>query len=42
VESGIRHRAEIDAFLGAGVDAFLIGEALVVHADPAFMLRGLV
>jgi len=41
VESGIRHPAEIDALLGAGADAFLIGEALVVHADPAFMLLSL-
>jgi len=40
-ESGIHNRAEIDALLGVGADAFLIGEALIKNADPGFMLRGL-
>ena len=41
VESGIRSRAEIDALLEAGADAFLIGEALIAAGDPGAVLRGL-
>jgi len=40
-ESGIRGRAEIDALVEAGADAFLIGESLIASADPAQTLRGL-
>ena len=41
VESGIRNRHDIDSFLEAGADAFLIGETLIVSEDPAATLRGL-
>jgi len=41
VESGIRTRADMDALLEAGADAFLIGEAFVASADPAAAIRGL-
>jgi indole-3-glycerol phosphate synthase len=41
VESGIRNRADVDALLEAGADAFLIGETLIVSKDPAATLRGL-
>jgi indole-3-glycerol phosphate synthase len=41
VESGIRDRADIDALLDAGADAFLIGETLIVSEDPGATLRGL-
>ncbi|MBI4082951.1 MAG: indole-3-glycerol-phosphate synthase [Candidatus Lambdaproteobacteria bacterium] len=37
-ESGIRSRADIERMLRAGVDAFLIGEALMTSADPALHL----
>lgn len=42
-ESGIHTRADVERMLAAGVDAFLIGEALMVAADPTAhlnMLRG--
>ena len=41
VESGIRDRADIDALLEAGADAFLIGETLIASQDPGGTLRGL-
>lgn len=41
VESGIRDRADIDALLKAGADAFLIGETLIASPDPGSTLRGL-
>lgn len=41
VESGIRDRADIDALLETGVDAFLIGETLIASPDPGGTLRGL-
>jgi indole-3-glycerol phosphate synthase len=41
VESGIRNRADIDALLEAGADAFLIGETLIASPDPGATLRGL-
>jgi indole-3-glycerol phosphate synthase len=41
VESGIRHRADIEALLQAGADAFLIGETLIASPDPGDTLRGL-
>ena len=41
VESGIRNRADIDALLEAGADAFLIGETLIASEDPGGTLRGL-
>jgi indole-3-glycerol phosphate synthase len=40
-ESGIFHRADIDALSAAGFHAFLIGEALMKSADPAAALRQL-
>jgi indole-3-glycerol phosphate synthase len=42
VESGIHGRAEIDSLLGAGADAFLIGEHFLTAPDPGAALRGLV
>ncbi len=42
-ESGIRDRADVMALEAAGVDALLIGETLMRHADPAtglLVLRG--
>jgi indole-3-glycerol phosphate synthase len=41
VESGIRNRADIEALLEAGADAFLIGETLIASQDPGETLRGL-
>ena len=38
-ESGIHTRADVERMLAAGVDAFLIGEALMVAADPTAHLR---
>jgi indole-3-glycerol phosphate synthase len=40
-ESGIRKRAEIDELSRLGVDAFLIGGALLQSADPGELLRDL-
>ncbi len=42
-ESGIHTRADVERMLAAGVDAFLIGEALMTAPDPAAhlaLLRG--
>jgi len=41
VESGIHNRADVELLLGAGADAFLIGEHLLTSADPADAIRGL-
>jgi len=41
-ESGIRTRADVERLAAAGVDAFLVGEALVASPDPGAMLRSLV
>ena len=38
-ESGIHTRQDVERMLAAGVDAFLIGEALMVARDPARHLR---
>jgi indole-3-glycerol phosphate synthase len=38
-ESGIASRVEIERLEAAGFDGFLIGEALLRHADPAAKLR---
>jgi len=40
-ESGIHTRADVERMLAAGVDAFLIGEALMVAPDPAAHLAAL-
>lgn len=40
-ESGIHHRADIEALERSGYSGFLIGEALVTTADPAARLREL-
>ena len=40
-ESGIHTRADVLRLLEAGVDGFLIGEALMTAEDPAAHLRGL-
>jgi indole-3-glycerol phosphate synthase len=40
-ESGLRERSELDALEQAGVDAVLIGEALMRAADPAAALAAL-
>jgi indole-3-glycerol phosphate synthase len=40
-ESGIRTRGDIDLLAKAGVNGFLIGETLVLSADPAEKLREL-
>jgi indole-3-glycerol phosphate synthase len=40
-ESGIHSRADVERMLAAGVDAFLIGEALMVAPDPAAHLSEL-
>ena len=40
-ESGIRHRADIERLADAGVDAILVGEALVTADDPAAKVREL-
>ena len=39
VASGIRRRADIDGYLAAGLNAFLIGEALMRNTDPGAGLR---
>ena len=41
VESGIHSRGDIERLLGAGADAFLIGEHFLTSPDPARTLRGL-
>jgi indole-3-glycerol phosphate synthase len=41
VESGIHGKADVDLLLGAGADAFLIGEHFLTSADPAAAIRGL-
>lgn len=40
-ESGIRSRGDVERLLGAGVRAFLVGEALMKATDPAEKLREL-
>ena len=40
-ESGIRSQADVDRLGAAGVDAILVGEALLSAADPADAARGL-
>ena len=40
-ESGIRHRADVEAAADAGADAVLVGETLVLADDPAAALRRL-
>jgi len=40
-ESGIHTREDVERMLAAGVDAFLIGEALMTAPDPAAQLRWL-
>lgn len=40
VESGIRDKADIELLLGAGADAFLIGEHLLTSPDPVAAIRG--
>jgi indole-3-glycerol phosphate synthase len=40
-ESGIRARADVERLAGLGVDAALVGEALVTAADPGAKLREL-
>ncbi len=40
-ESGIRSAADVDTLRGAGFDAYLIGEALLLAEDPAAKLREL-
>jgi indole-3-glycerol phosphate synthase len=42
VESGIRDRADIDRLLAVGADAFLVGEQLLTHADPARAIAELI
>jgi indole-3-glycerol phosphate synthase len=41
VESGIHGRAEIDRLLGAGADAFLVGEHLVTAKDTSAAVSAL-
>ena len=41
-ESGIAGADDIDLLSGAGYDAFLIGESLLLAEDPAEKLRELV
>jgi indole-3-glycerol phosphate synthase len=41
-ESGIAARADLERLRGSGFDAFLIGESLLLAADPAAKLRELV
>jgi indole-3-glycerol phosphate synthase len=41
-ESGISKRDEVDRLAGAGVDAILVGEGLLRHADVGEALRNLV
>ena len=38
-ESGIHTRSDVERMLEGGVDAFLIGEALMIAEDPAAHLR---
>jgi len=40
-ESGIHSRADVERLVGAGYDAFLVGEHLMRSADPAQALRAL-
>jgi len=40
-ESGIRTRQDVERLAGAGFDAFLIGETLLLAEDPAAVLREL-
>ncbi len=40
-ESGIHTPADVDRLASAGVDAILVGEALVTAADPAAIVRSL-
>ena len=40
-ESGIHSADDIDTLRGAGYDAYLIGEALLLAEDPAAKLREL-
>lgn len=40
-ESGIKSRSEIDEFATLGIDAFLIGGALLEASDPGLLLRDL-
>ncbi len=40
-ESGIRSAADVDLLRGAGFDAYLVGEALLLADDPAAKLREL-
>ena len=40
-ESGISSRADIEKLAGAGFDAYLIGESLLLADDPAAQLRAL-
>ncbi|MDH4225689.1 MAG: indole-3-glycerol phosphate synthase TrpC [Deltaproteobacteria bacterium] len=40
-ESGIRHRADVERMVAAGVDGFLIGETLMTSTDPAATLARL-
>ena len=40
-ESGIRTRADVEAFARAGADAFLVGGALLSSPDPGALLREL-
>jgi indole-3-glycerol phosphate synthase len=39
-ESGIRGAEEIHTVVSAGVDAILVGEALMAAGDPAATLQG--
>jgi indole-3-glycerol phosphate synthase len=41
LESGVTTRANVDAALGAGASAILVGEALMRAADPARAVRKL-
>jgi indole-3-glycerol phosphate synthase len=41
VESGIHCKTDIELLLGAGADAFLIGEYFLTAADPIAAIRGL-
>ncbi|MDX1644792.1 MAG: indole-3-glycerol phosphate synthase TrpC, partial [Thermoanaerobaculia bacterium] len=41
-ESGIASAADVDRLAAAGFDAFLVGESLLLAADPAAQLRALV
>jgi indole-3-glycerol phosphate synthase len=41
-ESGITSAADVRRLASAGYDAFLVGEALLLAADPAAVLRGLI